>query len=77
MRIWFRRFIAVRRPDFPLPPTVFAEGNRLFTEFKDALTENDIFPVEVKAEANKESRSLKRYKEKYADKLIGIALYRL
>lgn len=85
-----------------LAPTAFAEGNRLFTEFKGALTENyvlqalenqfevtprywsqtnppyevdfliqrenDIFPVEVKAETNTESRSLKKYKEKYADK---------
>lgn len=80
-----------------LAPTAFAEGNRLFTEFKGALTENyvlqalltqfevtprywsqtnppyevdfliqrenDIFPVEVKSEANVNSRSLKKFKE--------------
>lgn len=80
-----------------LAPTAFAEGNRLFTEFKGALTENyvlqalltqfevmprywsqtnppyevdfliqrenDIFPVEVKPEANINSRSLKKFKE--------------
>lgn len=80
-----------------LAPTAFAEGNRLFTEFKGALTENyvlqalltqfevmprywsqtnpsyevdfliqrenDIFPVEVKSEANINSRSLKKFKE--------------
>lgn len=80
-----------------LAPTAFAEGNRLFTEFKGALTENyvlqalltqfevmprywsqtnppyevdfliqrenDIFPVEVKSEANISSRSLKKFKE--------------
>ncbi|WP_296158097.1 ATP-binding protein [uncultured Gardnerella sp.] len=80
-----------------LAPTVFAEGNRLFTEFKGALTENyvlqalltqfevtprywsqtnppyevdfliqrenDIFPIEVKSEANINSRSLKKFKE--------------
>jgi predicted AAA+ superfamily ATPase len=84
-----------------LAPTAFGEGNRLFTEFKGALTENyvlqtlltqyevpprywsqnnppyevdfliqrenDIFPVEVKAETNTKSRSLKKYKELYPD----------
>lgn len=84
-----------------LSPTAFGEGNRLFTEFKGALTENyvlealtnqlettprywsqsnppyevdfiiqrenDIIPVEVKAEANTEAKSLKKYKEKYGD----------
>ena len=80
-----------------LAPTAFGEGNRLFTEFKGALTENfvlqtlitqfevmprywsqnnppyevdfliqrenDIFPVEVKSEANTTSRSMKKFKE--------------
>lgn len=80
-----------------LAPTAFSEGNRLFTEFKGALTENyvlqalltqfevmprywsqtnppyevdfliqrenDLFPVEVKSEANINSRSLKKFKE--------------
>ena len=84
-----------------LAPTAFAEGNRLFVEFKGALSENyvlqalqhqlevtprywtdenpryevdfliqkenDIFPVEVKSEANVESRSLKKYKEKFSN----------
>ena len=86
-----------------LAPTVFGEGNRLFTEFKGALTENyvlqtlipqfevaprywtqtnppyevdfliqrenDIFPVEVKSEANTTSRSLKKFKELFPDKV--------
>lgn len=86
-----------------LAPTAFGEGNRLFTEFKGALTENfvlqtlltqfevtprywsqnnppyevdfliqrenDIFPVEVKAEDNIHSRSLKKYKELFGDKV--------
>lgn len=85
-----------------LSPTAFGEGNRLFTEFKGALTENyvlqalinqfevmprywsqtnppyevdfliqrdnDIFPVEVKSEANVTSTSLKKYKELFTDK---------
>lgn len=85
-----------------LAPSAFAEGNRLFVEFKGALTENyvlqslipqfeaaprywtptdsryevdfliqrenDIFPVEVKAESNVESISFKKYKEKYGDR---------
>ena len=84
-----------------LSPTAFGEGNRLFTEFKGALTENfvlqsltanfetiprywsqsnppyevdfllqrenDIFPIEVKAESNVTSRSLKKFKEQFAD----------
>lgn len=86
-----------------LAPSAFGEGNRLFVEFKGALSENyvlqalqnqfeamprywtvenpryevdfliqrenDIFPVEVKSESNVESRSLKKYKEKYGDKV--------
>lgn len=86
-----------------LAPTAFGEGNRLFTEFKGALTENfvlqtlitqfevmprywsqnnppyevvfliqrenDIFPVEVKSEANTTSRSLKKFKELFPDKV--------
>ncbi|MBP3475140.1 MAG: ATP-binding protein [Lachnospiraceae bacterium] len=86
-----------------LAPTAFCEGNRLFTEFKGALSENyvlealtnqfeatprywsqinpsyevdfiiqrenDIIPVEVKAETNTEAKSLKKYKEKFADKV--------
>lgn len=84
-----------------LSPTAFREGNRLFTEFKGALTENyvlqtlvaqfetmprywsqnnppyevdfllqrdnDIFPVEVKSEANTASRSLKKFKLLFAN----------
>lgn len=86
-----------------LAPSAFGEGNRLFTEFKGALTENfvlqtllaqfevvprywtqlnppyevdfliqrenDIFPVEVKSESNIESRSLKKFKELFEDKV--------
>jgi predicted AAA+ superfamily ATPase len=86
-----------------LAPSAFSEGNRLFVEFKGALSENyvlqalrnqfeaiprywtmdnpqyevdfliqrenDIFPMEVKSESNVESRSLKKFKEKYGDKV--------
>lgn len=86
-----------------LAPTVFGEGNRLFTEFKGALTENfvlqtlitqfevaprywtqtnppykvdfliqrenDIFPIEVKSEANTTSKSLKKFKDLFPDKV--------
>ena len=85
-----------------LAPTAFGESNRLFTEFKGALTENfvlqtlitqfevtprywsqsnppyevdfliqrenDIFPVEVKSEANTSGKSLKKFKELFPDK---------
>lgn len=82
-----------------LSPSAFGEGNRLFTEFKGALTENyilqslipqfevsprywsdnvyevdfiiqnenDVFPIEVKAEKNTKSRSLFKFREKYLD----------
>lgn len=86
-----------------LAPSAFSEGNRLFTEFKGALSENyvlqslqnqfeatprywsvlnpsyevdfliqrenDIFPVEVKSEDNTSSISLKKFKEKFNDKV--------
>jgi len=86
-----------------LAPSAFGEGNRLFVEFKGALSENyvlqslrnqfevtprywttdhpryevdfliqrenDIIPVEVKSADNVESRSLKKFKEKYGDKV--------
>jgi hypothetical protein len=86
-----------------LAPTAFGEGNRLFTEFKGALTENyvlqtlltqfevmprywsqsnppyevdfmiqrenDIFPIEVKSEANTTSRSLRKFKELFSDQV--------
>ena len=86
-----------------LAPTAFGEGNRLFTEFKGALSENfvlqtlitqfevmprywsqnnppyevdfliqrenDIFPVEVKSETNTSSKSMKKFKELFPDKV--------
>ncbi len=86
-----------------LSPTAFGEGNRLFTEFKGALSENyvlqalitqfevlprywsqtnppyevdfliqrenDIFPVEVKSEANTASKSLRKFKELFPEEV--------
>ncbi len=86
-----------------LAPSAFSEGNRLFTEFKGALTENytlqamlnqfeasprywavanppyevdfliqrenDVFPIEVKSGDNVGSASLRKFKEKYPDKV--------
>ncbi|MCR5358711.1 MAG: ATP-binding protein [Thermoguttaceae bacterium] len=86
-----------------LAPTAFDEGNRLFTEFKGALSENfvlqslitqfegvprywtqnnppyevdfliqrenDVIPVEVKSETNTASKSLKKFKELFPDKV--------
>ena len=86
-----------------LTPSAFSEGNRLFTEFRGALSENyllqalqnqfeatprywsvlnpsyevdfliqrenDIFPVEVKSEDNVDSASLRKFKEKFSDKV--------
>ena len=84
-----------------LAPSAFGEGNRLFVEFKGALTENyvlqtlitqfevmprywsqnnppyevdfliqrenDIFPIEVKAETNVVGKSLRKFKELFGD----------
>jgi len=86
-----------------LAPTAFGEGNRLFTEFKGALTENfvlqtlltqfdvmprywsqtnppyevdfliqrnnDIFPIEVKAQTNIKSKSLRKFKELFGEQV--------
>ena len=73
-----------------LAPTAFGDGNRLFTEFKGALTENFVlqtlitqfevtprywsqsnppYEVEVKSEANISSKSLKKFKEIFPDKV--------
>ncbi|MBR6403535.1 MAG: ATP-binding protein [Eubacterium sp.] len=91
--------VGLLRQHSGLSTSAFGEGNRLFTEFKGALTENyvlqslmtqvqdiprywsianpnyevdymiqidnDIYPVEVKAETNIKATSLKKYKELY------------
>ena len=95
--------VGVLRRLASLAPTAFGEGNRLFTEFKGALSENyvlqslrgqfdvvprywsqvnpsyevdfviqkdnEIIPVEVKADKNIKSTSLKKYKELFGDKI--------
>lgn len=95
--------VGVLRHLASLAPTAFGEGNRLFTEFKGALSENyvlqslrgqfdvvprywsqvnpsyevdfviqkdnEIIPVEVKADKNIKSTSLKKYKELFGDKI--------
>ena len=95
--------VGVLRRLAQLDPTAFGEGNRLFTEFKGALTENyllqtlitqfevtprywtqtnppyevdfliqrenDIFPIEAKSETNTTSKSLKKFKELFPDKV--------
>lgn len=86
-----------------LAPSAITEGNRLFSEYKGALSENyvlqailhqfeatprywsvlnpsyevdfliqrenDILPVEVKSEANVSSASLRKYKERFGEKV--------
>lgn len=86
-----------------LAPTAFGEGNRLFTEFKGALTENyvlqtlltqfevmprywsqanppyevdfliqrenDVLPIEVKAETNLAGKSLRKFKKLFGDRV--------
>lgn len=57
-----------------LAPTAFGEGNRLFTEFKGALTENFVLQTlitqfEVKSETNTTSKSMKKFKELFPEKV--------
>jgi predicted AAA+ superfamily ATPase len=93
--------VGLLRRSSQLSPVAVTEGNRLFTEFKGALTENYvlqslkyqyeapprywaidnpsyevdfliqqenfIIPIEVKAEGNTSSKSLKKYKELYPE----------
>lgn len=93
--------VGVLRRLSQLDPVAFREGNRLFTEFKGALTENfvlqsliplfdatphywsrinpsyevdfivqylnNIIPIEVKADTNVKSRSLKKYAETFSE----------
>lgn len=95
--------VGILRRFASLAPNAFGEGNRLFTEFKGALSENyvpqallnqfevtprywsqvnppyevdfiiqrenEIIPVEVKAEDNITSKSLKKYKGLFGDKI--------
>ncbi len=93
--------VGILRRQARLSPAAFAEGSRLFTEFKGALTENyilealvgafpdmprywsqsnppyevdfiiqrenEIIPVEVKADTNIKAKSLQRFSEIFAD----------
>ena len=57
-----------------LAPTAFGEGNRLFIEFKGALTENFVLQTlitqfEVKSETNTTSKSMKKFKELFSEKV--------
>jgi hypothetical protein len=57
-----------------LAPTAFGEGNRLFIEFKGALTENFVLQTlitqfEVKSETNTTSKSMKKFKELFPEKV--------
>ena len=95
--------VGLLRALFKLPTFAFGEKNRLFTEFKGALTENfvlqslvcqsdltprywsqnnpsyevdfliqkedDIYPIEVKADNNTKATSLKKFKELFSDKV--------
>ncbi|MGB4610294.1 MAG: ATP-binding protein [Saccharofermentanales bacterium] len=95
--------IGILRRLSQLAPSVFGQGDRLFVEFKGALSENyvlqslinqfevhprywaqnnpryevdfiiqrenEIIPIEVKADTNIRSRSLKKYQEKFGDKI--------
>ena len=93
--------VGILRHQARLAPSIFAEGSRLFAEFKGALTENyilqalvnqftgmprywsqtnppyevdfiiqrenDIIPVEVKADTNIKARGLQKFSEIFAD----------
>ena len=54
---------------FEATPRYWSQNNPPYEVDFIIQRENDIIPVEVKAEANTESRSLKKYKEKFGDKV--------
>jgi predicted AAA+ superfamily ATPase len=57
------------RNQFEAIPRYWATDNPRYEVDFLIQRENDILPVEVKSDSNVESRSLKKYKEKYGDKV--------
>ena len=53
---------------FEVAPRYWSQSNPPYEVDFMIQRENEIFPVEVKAEANTESRSLKKYKEKFGER---------
>lgn len=56
-------------PQFEVTPRYWSQNNPPYEVDFLIQRENDIFPVEVKAETNTKSRSLKKFKEKFPDKV--------
>ena len=54
---------------FEATPRYWSQNNPSYEVDFIIQRENDIIPVEVKAETNTESKSLKKYKEKFEDKV--------
>lgn len=54
---------------FEVDPRYWSQSNPPYEVDFLIQRENDIFPVEVKSEANTASRSLKKFKELFPDKL--------
>ncbi len=54
-------------PQFEVKPRYWSQSNPPYEVDFVIQRENDIIPIEVKAETNTKAKSLKKYKEKYAD----------
>ena len=54
---------------FEVPPRYWTQTNPPYEVDFLIQRENDIFPVEVKSEANTSSKSLKKFKELFPDKV--------
>ena len=56
-------------PQFDVKPRYWSQNNPPYEVDFLIQRENDIFPVEVKSEANTTSKSLKKFKELFLDKV--------
>lgn len=54
-------------PQFEVKPRYWSQSNPPYEVDFVVQRENDIIPIEVKAETNTKARSLKKYKEKYSE----------
>lgn len=61
--------ISISMTQFEAPPRYWSQSNPPYEVDFLIQRDNDIFPVEVKSEANTNSRSLRKFKELFGDKV--------
>ncbi len=71
-----KSYVGLLRRLAQLSPTAFGEGNRLYTEFKRALTENYVLQTLI-TQFEVMLRYWSQNMADYANHLIGLALERL